>query len=51
VRDDAHREEALASVRSCALELGYAIRGHVDSRVAGPKGNREIFLWLEPLKS
>jgi 23S rRNA (cytidine1920-2'-O)/16S rRNA (cytidine1409-2'-O)-methyltransferase len=48
VRDDALREAAAGSVRDAAVELGYAPVGQVDSRLAGPKGNREIFLWLRP---
>jgi 23S rRNA (cytidine1920-2'-O)/16S rRNA (cytidine1409-2'-O)-methyltransferase len=48
VRDDALRAGAVDAVRRCAEELGYTAVGQVDSRVAGPKGNREIFLWLRP---
>jgi 23S rRNA (cytidine1920-2'-O)/16S rRNA (cytidine1409-2'-O)-methyltransferase len=48
VRDDALRDAAVRSVATCAEELGYAVAGRADSRVAGPKGNREIFLLLEP---
>jgi 23S rRNA (cytidine1920-2'-O)/16S rRNA (cytidine1409-2'-O)-methyltransferase len=48
VRDDALRDEAVVDVADCAEILGYRVRGRADSRVAGPKGNREIFLWLEP---
>ncbi|MBW2273745.1 MAG: TlyA family RNA methyltransferase [Deltaproteobacteria bacterium] len=48
VRDDALREEALQGVARCAEGLGYRVRGRADSRVFGPKGNREIFLWLVP---
>jgi len=47
VRDEALRRAAVEAVRVRAGELGYAERGRADSRVAGPKGNREIFLWLE----
>jgi 23S rRNA (cytidine1920-2'-O)/16S rRNA (cytidine1409-2'-O)-methyltransferase len=46
VRDDALREEVVASVAAAAQELGYALRGRADSRVHGPKGNREIFVWF-----
>jgi 23S rRNA (cytidine1920-2'-O)/16S rRNA (cytidine1409-2'-O)-methyltransferase len=46
VRDDALRLEAAEGVKRCAEELGYRARAQVESRVAGPKGNREIFLWL-----
>jgi len=48
VRDDALRESAAAAVRDAAIELGYRPLGQADSRLAGPKGNREIFLWLRP---
>jgi 23S rRNA (cytidine1920-2'-O)/16S rRNA (cytidine1409-2'-O)-methyltransferase len=46
VRDDALREGAATRIRDAAEALGYAEHGRVDSRVAGPKGNREIFLYL-----
>jgi 23S rRNA (cytidine1920-2'-O)/16S rRNA (cytidine1409-2'-O)-methyltransferase len=49
VRDDADRAAALARVRAAAEALGYAARGEAESRLPGPKGNREIFLRLEPL--
>jgi 23S rRNA (cytidine1920-2'-O)/16S rRNA (cytidine1409-2'-O)-methyltransferase len=48
VRDDALRAEAVRSVADCACALGYRVLGQVDSRLAGPKGNREIFLHLKP---
>jgi len=44
VRDEALRAEAAERVRRCAEELGYYLLGQSDSRLAGPKGNREIFL-------
>jgi 23S rRNA (cytidine1920-2'-O)/16S rRNA (cytidine1409-2'-O)-methyltransferase len=47
VRDDALRHAAVESVRAAAEELGWRETGRVDSRLAGPKGNREIFLLLE----
>jgi 23S rRNA (cytidine1920-2'-O)/16S rRNA (cytidine1409-2'-O)-methyltransferase len=46
VRDDALRAAAADRVRGCAESLGYRLEGRVDSRIPGPKGNREIFLWL-----
>ncbi|MEB2344827.1 MAG: TlyA family RNA methyltransferase [Deltaproteobacteria bacterium] len=46
VRDDALRRAAAGAVRAAAEALGWRWRGEVESRVAGPKGNREIFLWL-----
>lgn len=48
VRDDALRHEAVLSVRRAAEALGWREAARADSRVAGPKGNREIFLLLEP---
>ncbi len=51
VRDPALRAEAVAQVAERARALGYGVRGQAESRLAGPKGNREIFLWLEPRAS
>lgn len=48
VRDDALRAEAVEAVRRVAEERGLEERGRAESRVAGPRGNREIFLYLEP---
>jgi 23S rRNA (cytidine1920-2'-O)/16S rRNA (cytidine1409-2'-O)-methyltransferase len=48
VRDDALREDAARSVAETAVRLGYERAGQADSRLAGPKGNREIFLLLRP---
>ncbi len=46
VRDDKKRREAVETVKSAAREAGYEVLGQADSRVFGPKGNREIVLWL-----
>ena len=46
VRDDGLRAAAVAGVRHAAEALGYAAAGEADSRLAGPKGNREVFLHL-----
>jgi len=46
VRDDALRREAADRVAAQAAELGHPERGRAESRLAGPRGNREIFLWL-----
>ncbi len=46
VRDDALRAGAVAAVRSAAEALGYEPGGEAESRLAGPKGNREVFLLL-----
>ncbi len=46
VRDDALRAEAVARVCEAAEALGYECAGQADSVLAGPKGNREIFVLL-----
>ncbi len=46
VRDDALRCAAADAVAAAAHRLGRSERGRVDCRVPGPKGNREIFLWI-----
>lgn len=51
VRDDALRTAAVESVREAAEGLGWQEIARADSRVAGPKGNREIFLLLSKLSS
>jgi len=43
VSDDTLRAQALEGVRAAALALGFCLLGQVDSRLAGPEGNREIF--------
>ncbi len=47
VRDDATRTQAVDAVADAARGLGYREAGRCESRLAGPKGNREIFLLLE----
>jgi 23S rRNA (cytidine1920-2'-O)/16S rRNA (cytidine1409-2'-O)-methyltransferase len=47
VRDDALRAEAVDGIGSFAAGLGYREAGRCESRLQGPKGNREVFLWLE----
>jgi len=46
VRDEAARADAVAAVRVAADALGLAVRGEAESVLPGPKGNREVFLWL-----
>jgi 23S rRNA (cytidine1920-2'-O)/16S rRNA (cytidine1409-2'-O)-methyltransferase len=46
VRDPAQRAAAVEEVCRCAEELGYELLGSAESRLAGPKGNREVFLRL-----
>jgi len=48
VRDPELREAAADSVCACADELGWDPAGRADSRLAGPKGNREIFARFVP---
>jgi 23S rRNA (cytidine1920-2'-O)/16S rRNA (cytidine1409-2'-O)-methyltransferase len=47
VRDPALRKEAARRVREAAEERGLVAHGEVESTLAGPKGNRERFLWLQ----
>jgi len=48
VRDPGLRAAAVADVKQCATELGWAAAGEAASRLAGPKGNREIFVRFVP---
>ena len=51
VRDPELRAAAADRVRRCAESLGYRLEGRAESRLPGPKGNVEIFLWLQPRRS
>ncbi|GAB4365400.1 MAG: TlyA family rRNA (cytidine-2'-O)-methyltransferase [Deltaproteobacteria bacterium] len=46
VRDEAARRRAVDSVIRFAREAGYLPLGEAESRIRGPKGNREVFLHL-----
>jgi 23S rRNA (cytidine1920-2'-O)/16S rRNA (cytidine1409-2'-O)-methyltransferase len=46
VRDPALRVEAVAGIRAACGDLGVEILGEAESVLPGPKGNREVFLWL-----
>jgi 23S rRNA (cytidine1920-2'-O)/16S rRNA (cytidine1409-2'-O)-methyltransferase len=46
VRDEAARAAAVARVCTAATALGLEVRGESESVLPGPKGNREVFLWL-----
>ena len=46
VRDDALRAEAVRGVREAAEALDLEVLGEAECRLAGPKGNREVFLHL-----
>lgn len=46
VRDEGERRRAVRAVREFAREAGFSVVGEAESRVRGPKGNREVFLHL-----
>jgi 23S rRNA (cytidine1920-2'-O)/16S rRNA (cytidine1409-2'-O)-methyltransferase len=46
VREPADRRDALAAVARAGRGAGAQVAGFAPSRLAGPKGNRETFLWL-----
>jgi len=46
VRDPALRELAVAEILSHASQLGFELVDRAESVIAGPKGNRETFIWL-----
>jgi 23S rRNA (cytidine1920-2'-O)/16S rRNA (cytidine1409-2'-O)-methyltransferase len=46
VRAPDDRREALLAAGASALALGAAVVGYYSSGLAGPKGNRETFIWL-----
>ncbi len=46
VRDPVLRAGAVAKIRAAAEALGFELHGEAESVLPGPKGNREVFLWL-----
>jgi 23S rRNA (cytidine1920-2'-O)/16S rRNA (cytidine1409-2'-O)-methyltransferase len=46
VRDEEKRRQAVRAVCKVARETGFTVTGEAESRVRGPKGNREVFLRL-----
>jgi 23S rRNA (cytidine1920-2'-O)/16S rRNA (cytidine1409-2'-O)-methyltransferase len=46
VRDRATRADAVRRVAAAAADLGWGAAGVCASPLAGPAGNRELFLWL-----
>ena len=46
VRDSAVRERTVEAVCNAARELGYTLRGKLESPLKGPKGNVEYFVYL-----
>ena len=51
VRDDGLRQAAVDSVIEAANLIGYGALGQAESRLSGPRGNREIFVRFSPLES
>ena len=47
VRDQGLRAEAVRQVAHAAADLGLGVRGVTASRLPGPSGNVEYFLWLQ----
>ena len=47
VRDPAVRAACVARVREVAVACGFAVRGEAPSVLPGPKGNQEVFVWLQ----
>ena len=46
VRDEAKRRQAVCATAEFAREAGYVVVGEAESRIPGPRGNREVFLLL-----
>lgn len=46
VRDEKRRRQAVHSVCEAAREAGFSVTGEAESRLRGPRGNREVFLRL-----
>jgi 23S rRNA (cytidine1920-2'-O)/16S rRNA (cytidine1409-2'-O)-methyltransferase len=47
VRDDDVRSEAIDRAIAEVAAAGFAIKGHADCVIEGPKGNREAFVYAE----
>ena len=46
VREDADRQAAVQGVVEACAAVGYVLVGQSESRLTGPKGNREVFVQL-----
>ena len=46
VRSAAEHERVMDEIQSVAAELGYQIRGTIESPLLGPKGNKEFLIYL-----
>jgi 23S rRNA (cytidine1920-2'-O)/16S rRNA (cytidine1409-2'-O)-methyltransferase len=47
VRDEEERRRAVRDIGKFARDAGFTVAGEAESRVKGPKGNREVFLLLK----
>ena len=47
VRDEEERRRAVREIREFARDAGFSVAGDAESRIKGPKGNREVFLLLK----
>ena len=47
VRDEEERRRAVRDIGEFARDAGFSVAGEAESRVKGPKGNREVFLLLK----
>ena len=47
VRDEEERRGAVRDIAGFARDAGFSVEGEAESRVKGPKGNREVFLLLK----
>ena len=46
VRDEEKRRQAVHAIAEFSREAGYVVVGEAESRIPGPRGNREVFLLL-----
>jgi len=47
VRDEKERRRVVRDIGEFARDAGFSVAGEAESRVKGPKGNREVFLLLK----
>jgi len=50
VRDEVDREAAVSRIAQAAMDCGHRMVGRADSRLAGPKGNVEVFARFQPTR-
>jgi 23S rRNA (cytidine1920-2'-O)/16S rRNA (cytidine1409-2'-O)-methyltransferase len=46
VHDEVKRRQAVSAIAEFARQAGYVVVGAAESRIPGPRGNREVFLLL-----